>query len=103
RVRHRGRRCHPAAPVSAMRIHLIVVAVLAFPVAARAAGLEVLEQSPDAVGMAGAQAANAYSPAAAFYNPAAMAFQRGLTMQPGVNTLIIRGNVTPEGGTATPN
>ena len=65
---------------------------------AHAGGFELVEQSPEAVGTAGAQTADASAPAAVYYNPAALAFQPGTTVQAGANLLIYRGTAAPSGG-----
>jgi long-chain fatty acid transport protein len=57
---------------------LVVTVVTAMSARARAAGIEIDEQSARGVAMAGAQTAVADDPAAVFYNPAGMAFQTGL-------------------------
>ena len=78
-----------------------LVAVAAALVAARAhaGGFELVEQSPEAVATAGAQTADANAAAAAYYNPAALAFQPGVTAQAGANLFVYRGTATaPTGG-----
>ncbi|MDB4964641.1 MAG: Long-chain fatty acid transport protein [Myxococcales bacterium] len=62
---------------------------------ANAAGLERAEQSPEGVAAAGAQTADAEAPAAAYYNPAALAFQRGFTLQGGAVVTLAHATVTP--------
>ena len=61
---------------------------------ARAGGFELVEQSPEAVATAGAQTADAYAAGAAYYNPAALTFQPGTTLQGGANLLVYRGTAT---------
>src|SRR5206468_7463575 len=51
-----------------------------------------------AVGTAGAQTADAQAPAAAYYNPAALAFQRGFTLQGGAVITLARVTATPAAG-----
>ncbi|MCA1663276.1 MAG: outer membrane protein transport protein, partial [Myxococcales bacterium] len=68
---------------------------------AHAGGFELVEQSPEAVATAGAQTADAHAAAAAYYNPAALAFQPGVTAQAGANLLVYRGTATPPTGGAT--
>ena len=74
-----------------------LVAVAAALVAARAhaAGLELVEQSPEAVATAGAQTADADAAAAVYYNPAALAFQPGVSAQAGADIVVYRGDATP--------
>lgn len=81
-----------------------LVAVAAALVAARAdaAGLELVEQSPEAVATAGAQTADANAAAAVYYNPAALAFQPGVSAQAGADIVVYRGDATPSGPPAPP-
>ena len=67
---------------------------------ARGSGFELVEQSPEAVATAGAQTADAQAAAAVYYDPAALAFQPGLTVQGGANLLAYRGSATPASGGA---
>jgi len=69
-----------------------LVAVAAALVAARAhaGGFELVEHSPEAVATAGAQTADANAAAAAYYNPAALAFQPGVTARPELGRTKIR-------------
>jgi hypothetical protein len=60
-----------------------VCAIVLAASGARADAPEPAEQSPEGVATAGAQTADADAPAALFYDPAAMTFQRGLTVQAG--------------------
>ena len=83
----------PRAP--ALVFALVLVAARAW-----AGGLERAEQSPEGAGTAGAQAADAYAAAAAYYDPAALAFQRGLTIQAGAAMIGYHGTVTPASGGA---
>jgi long-chain fatty acid transport protein len=71
-------------------------------VAARAGagGVELVEQSPEGAATAGAQTADASSAAAAYYNPAALTFQEGTTVQGGADLLVYRGSATGSGGAA---
>lgn len=64
---------------------------------ALAGGFERAEQSPEGIATAGAQTADTDNAAAAYYDPAALAFQRGLTLQGGANVILYRGTVTPQG------
>jgi long-chain fatty acid transport protein len=78
-----------------------VLAVLALAmVAARAhgSGFERVEASPEAVATAGAQTADADAAAAVYYDPAALVFQPGLTVQGGANLVLYRGTATPASG-----
>jgi long-chain fatty acid transport protein len=77
---------------------LVAVAVALTAGRAFAAGFERAEQSPEAVATAGAQTADADAAAAVYYDPAALAFQRGLTVQGGATILLYRGTVTPSTG-----
>ncbi len=52
------------------------------------AGLELPEQSPGGLATAGAQAAVADDASANYYNPAGLAFQRGLHIMAGANLLL---------------
>lgn len=79
-------------------VPLVAVALAAAP--AWGGGLERAEQSPAGAGTAGAQAADAYEAAAAYYDPAALAFQRGLTIQGGAAMIGYGGTVTPASGGA---
>ena len=72
---------------SAARALLAIAVVLASPVRARAGGWEQSEQSPAAVGTVGAQTARADDPSAVYYNPAGLAFQRGLGVLGGVDVV----------------
>ena len=65
---------------------------------ARAGGFELVEQSPEAVATAGAQTADAYAAAAVYYNPAALTFQPGTTLQGGANLVVYRGTATTATG-----
>jgi long-chain fatty acid transport protein len=76
-----------------MRRRLAILVVLAFPVAAHAGGFEILTQSAQAVGTAGAQGANARDPSAVFYNPAGMAFQNGFGALVNLNVIPIEEHV----------
>src|SRR5690348_9707104 len=81
---------------------IVAVALASIAVRAYAGGFERVEQSPEAVGNAGAATADAESAAAAYYNPAALAFQRGFTLQGGAVIAITRATATPSGtGTGT--
>jgi long-chain fatty acid transport protein len=64
-----------ALPIA--RAALIAVAALMTPAAARAAGFELADQSVMAAGSGGAGVARASDPAAAWYNPAALADGNG--------------------------
>ena len=75
-----------------------VLAMVLASARAHAGGFEVVEQSPEAVGTAGAQTADAAAPAAVYYNPAALTFQPGLTVQGGANLVLYRGVATPASG-----
>jgi long-chain fatty acid transport protein len=79
----------------------IVTAVLAVSSWARAGGLELQEQSAAGLSMAGAQAAKADDPAAVYYNPAGLTFQRGLGVLTGGNIIHSDSDVTPAGGTSS--
>lgn len=76
------------------------VAVVALTARAFASGFDRAEVSPEGVGTAGAQTADADAPAAAYYDPAALAFQRGLTVQGGATIVLQRATATPSGGGA---
>ncbi len=65
---------------------------------AHGSGFELVEQSPEAVATAGAQTADADAPAAVYYDPAALTFQRGTTVQGGADLLVYRGSATPATG-----
>jgi long-chain fatty acid transport protein len=75
-----------------------VLATVLTAARARASGFELVEHSPEAVATAGAQTADANAPAAVYYNPAALTFQPGVTVQGGANLLIYRGVATPSSG-----
>ena len=75
----------------------VAVALLA-SARALASGFELVEQSPEGAATAGAQTADADSAAAAYYNPAALAFQPGLTVQGGADVVLYRGTATPAAG-----
>jgi long-chain fatty acid transport protein len=80
----------------------VLVALFVFlPSLARASGFELVEQSPAGVAMVGAQTAVADSPSAIFYNPAGMAFQRGLAVEAG--TIVLRSDVNVHAPDGTPN
>ena len=66
---------------------LAVAVVLGATARAHASGFELVEQSPEAIATAGAQTADADAAAAVYYDPAALAFQPGLTVQGGANLL----------------
>ena len=78
----------------------LAAAIVTVLVAARArgSGFELVEQSPEAVATAGAATADAYAAAAAYYNPAALTFQPGTTLQGGANLLLYRGVATTASG-----
>jgi len=65
---------------------------------AHAAGFELVEQGPEAVATAGAQTADAGAAAAAYYNPAALTFQPGTTLQGGADLLVYRGTAATASG-----
>jgi long-chain fatty acid transport protein len=77
---------------------VVAVALAWTAVRAHAGGFERAEQSPEGVATAGAQTADAYSAAAAYYNPAALAFQRGLTLQGGAVVTLSRATAMPSTG-----
>jgi long-chain fatty acid transport protein len=81
---------------------LILVLAFAYPVAARAGGFEILEQSPQGVATVGAQSAVADDAAAVFYNPAGMAFQPGFGALAGGNLVVADTNVDSAGQTVNP-
>ena len=78
----------------------LVTALVTVLVAARArgSGFELVEQSPEAVATAGAQTADASAAAAVYYNPAALTFQPGTTLQGGANLFVYRGVATTASG-----
>jgi long-chain fatty acid transport protein len=78
-----------------MNPRALAVAVALAAVRAYGSGLELVEQGPAGVGTAGAQAADAYGAAAAYYDPAALAFQRGLTVMGGADAGWYRAAVAP--------
>jgi long-chain fatty acid transport protein len=82
----------------AMRKFLVVAWVLAlFAGSAWAGGIELDEQSARAVGTVGAQTAVADDPSAIFYNPAGLAFQKGLGLQANGNLIDAITNVRTPG------
>lgn len=64
-----------------------------------AGGFAVPEQSASALGVASASAAKTDEPASGFYNPANVAFQKGLNIYVGLMTILPDFDVTPEGAT----
>ena len=76
------------------------VAVALWAARASGSGFELVEQSPEATATAGAQTADASSAAAVYYDPAALAFQNGTTVQGGASLLVYRGDATASGGAA---
>ncbi len=78
----------------------VAVTVALWAARAGAGGFELAEQSPEATATAGAQAADAASAAAVYYNPAALTFQNGTTVQGGANLLVYRGSATAVAGGA---
>ncbi len=67
---------------------LVLLALAPAPLAAHGAGLELPEQSPGGLATAGAQTAVADDASANYYNPAGLAFQRGLNIMAGANLLL---------------
>ena len=84
-----------------MRWLVLVAAAMLTSARARGAGFELAEQSPEAVGTAGAQTADAYAAAAVYYDPAALAFQPGLTVQAGADVIAYRGSAASSTGGET--
>src|SRR5947209_8231058 len=82
-----------------MRVAIALVVIL--PSLAHAGGFELIEQSPAGVATVGAQTAIADSPAAIFYNPAGLTFQRGVAVEAGV--LVMRTDVGVHAPDGTPN
>lgn len=80
---------------AALAAALVTVLVAA---RARGSGFELVEQSPEAVATGGAQTADAYAAAAVYYNPAALTFQPGTTLQGGANLLVYRGVASTASG-----
>ncbi len=72
-----------------MRRFATLALAVAVPQLAYAGGFELIHQSPAATGMAAAQTARADDPAAVYYNPAGMAFQRGLGVLAGADLYIV--------------
>ncbi|HEY2748369.1 MAG TPA: outer membrane protein transport protein [Polyangia bacterium] len=85
---------------AAAALPLAVTVAAMWPARAGASGFELVEQSPEATATAGAQAADASSAAAVYYNPAALAFQNGTTVQGGADILVYRGSATASAGAA---
>lgn len=56
--------------------------------APHAGGFELVEQSPAGVATAGAQTADADGAAAVYYDPAALLFRAGLTVQGGASLAV---------------
>ena len=80
-----------------MRKSLVMLLVLsASPAALATGGIQIEEQSAPATGMAGAQTAVANDPAAIFYNPAGLGFQRGFGLQLGGEVIVAHTRVTPD-------
>ncbi|MCK5796348.1 MAG: outer membrane protein transport protein [Deltaproteobacteria bacterium] len=71
---------------------LLVVATLALPARAGAAGFGIYETSTRALGLGGAYTGLADTPAAIFFNPAGLATQTGLSLE--VNLALIMPNFT---------
>src|SRR6478736_51939 len=76
----------------------VAVALVWTAVRAHAGGFERVEQSPEGVATAGAQTADAYAAAAVYYNPAALTFQPGTTLQGGADLLVYRGTAATASG-----
>ncbi len=77
---------------------LVAAALLATVAPARA--VERVEQGPVGVATAGAQTADADSPAAVYYDPAALAFQRGFSVAAGVDVSLRRATASTASGDA---
>lgn len=80
-----------------MRKSLVTLLVLsASPAAWATGGIQIEEQSAPATAMAGAQTAVANDPAAIFYNPAGLGFQRGFGLQLGGEIIVANTKVSPD-------
>jgi long-chain fatty acid transport protein len=77
---------------------LVAAALLSTLAVSRARAVELVEQGPVGVATAGAQTADADTPAAAYYNPATLAWQRGLTVSAGADLVLRNGVTTSAGG-----
>jgi long-chain fatty acid transport protein len=71
------------------------LAVVLAPALAHAGGFELQEQSARGTAMSGAQTALADDPAAIYYNPAGLTFQRGSGSMASINVIYAATDVTP--------
>lgn len=79
-----------------LRGFALLLVLLASPVAFATGAIQIEEQSAPATGMAGARTAVATDPAAIFYNPAGLGFQRGFGAQLGGEVIVARTSVQPD-------